>query len=116
VKEPGGDGFSHANAAGQTEELHPFNDNAGFFLRDENLTGRADSQQSAPDKSFPGSTGGLPDGMAATLRANRDGLFAKRLFAIPAGGPPTGPGESRPRHPFMARVGRGRSASTHRSW
>jgi hypothetical protein len=45
VKEPGDNGFSHANAAGQTEELHPFNDNAGFFLRDENLLlPRADSQ------------------------------------------------------------------------
>ena len=30
------------------------------------------------------------DGMAATVRTNKDGLFLQGLFAIPVGGSPTG--------------------------
>ncbi|MBI4324945.1 MAG: beta-lactamase family protein [Chloroflexi bacterium] len=41
-----------------------------------------------------GQAGGSPDGTGAMVRANRDGLFAGLLFAIPVGGSPTGAGES----------------------
>jgi len=40
AEEFGSGGFSHANAAGQSEELHQPHDKAGFFLRDENLSSR----------------------------------------------------------------------------
>ncbi len=41
-----------------------------------------------------GRAGDSPDGAGATVRANRDGLFAGPLRAIPAGGSPTEAGES----------------------
>ena len=46
------------------------------------------------ENSFAGSAGGSPEGMAATVRANRDGVFTRLLFAISVGRSPTKAGES----------------------
>ena len=51
-KESGGDGFPHANAAGQSEEFHPPHDKGGFILRDENFC-RGERRQSGAFKSVP---------------------------------------------------------------
>ena len=39
-------------------------------------------------------SGDSPDGMGATVRANRDALSPRLLSAVPVGGSPTGAGES----------------------
>jgi len=39
-------------------------------------------------------SGDSPDGMGATVRANRGALSPRLLFAVPVGGSPTGAGES----------------------
>jgi len=38
-------------------------------------------------------SGDSPDGMGATVRANRDGLSPRLLSSVPVGGSPTGAGE-----------------------
>src|SRR5207247_6724636 len=42
----------------------------------------------------PVPSGDSPDGMAATVRADKDGLFAKCHSTLPVGESPTGAGES----------------------
>src|SRR5439155_27373407 len=46
--------------------------------------------ESVLEKWFSGSTGDSPDGTGGTVRANRRGLFATLLAAVPVGGSPTG--------------------------